>query len=65
MCSAPGCPAAGRRSAVVVAALGTVLLGGLGLERSSAKSAPAVEAQAPGVSSITHEREERTGVAAQ
>jgi beta-lactamase regulating signal transducer with metallopeptidase domain len=51
-------------SAVVVAALGTVLLGGLGLERSSARPAPAVEAQAPGVSSTTQKREQPTPVAA-
>ncbi len=51
-------------SAVAVAALGTVLLGGLGLERSSAKPAPAVEAQAPGVSSTTPKREEGTPVGA-
>jgi beta-lactamase regulating signal transducer with metallopeptidase domain len=50
--------------AVSVAALGTVLLGGLGLERSSARSAPAALAQAPGAASATtREREERTGVA--
>jgi beta-lactamase regulating signal transducer with metallopeptidase domain len=50
--------------AVLVAALGTVLLGGLGLERSSARSAPAALAQAPVVSSTAREREEPTGVAA-
>ena len=51
-------------SAVVVAALGTVVLGGLGLERSGARSAPAALAQAPGDSSTTQKREERTRVAA-
>ena len=64
MYSAPGCRGAGRRSAVVAAALGTVLLGGLGLERSSAKSAPAAQAQAAGRLSTTREREELTPVAA-
>ncbi|MDR3636999.1 MAG: carboxypeptidase regulatory-like domain-containing protein [Isosphaeraceae bacterium] len=50
-------------SAVVVAALGTILLGGLGLERSSARSAQAVEAQTPDGPSTTHKREDGTKVA--
>jgi beta-lactamase regulating signal transducer with metallopeptidase domain len=50
--------------AVIVAALGTVLFSGLGLERSSARSAPAALAQAPANSSTTREPEKPTKVAA-
>ena len=51
-------------SAVVAAALGTILLGGLGLERSSAKPASAVQDQAAAVSTTTQKREELAPVAA-
>ena len=46
---------------MVVAALGTVVLGGSGLERSNANSAPAAQDQAPDVLSTKGEREEQPG----